>query len=78
MSDLFFVYIILLFFINELILRNNFFFDRIEFSKHKSFVNSKKTPTAGGVLLLSFILIFFKNFSVLSFFLFILDFFSRL
>ncbi len=68
MSDLFFVYIILLFFINELILRNNFFFDRIEFSKHKSFVNSKKIPTAGGVLLLSFILIFFKNFSVLSFF----------
>ncbi len=68
MSNLFYIYIFLTFIINEIILRNNFFFDRIEFSKHKSFVNSKKIPTAGGIFLLSFILIFFQNFSLLSYF----------
>mgnify|MGYP001161304793 FL=1 len=78
MSNLFYIYIFLIFILNEVILRKNFFFDRIQFSKHKSFVNSKKIPTAGGVFLLSFMLIFFKNLSFLSFFYLLLIFLAGL
>jgi UDP-N-acetylmuramyl pentapeptide phosphotransferase/UDP-N-acetylglucosamine-1-phosphate transferase len=71
MSNLFYIYLILILLINEIIIRYNFFFDRIEFSKHKSFVNSKKIPITAGIYLLIFILIFIKEFSILSYFYFI-------
>lgn len=67
MSNFFYIFLIILFLLSEILLRNNFFFDRIEFSKHKSFVNKKKIPNTGGIFLLLFIIFFFKELSYLSY-----------
>ena len=54
------IYFFLLFvvIINEILLRNNYISDNIEFSKHKSIINPKKVPTSGGLFLILLILIF--------------------
>ena len=43
MSNFFYIFLIIIFLLSEILLRNNFFFDRIEFSKHKTFVNDKSS-----------------------------------
>ena len=67
MSNFFYIFLIIIFLLSEILLRNNFFFDRIEFSKHKTFVNDKKVPTTGGIFLLLFIIFFFEELSYLSY-----------
>tara|TARA_E500000178_G_scaffold353694_1_gene420273 strand:+ start:468 stop:1481 length:1014 start_codon:yes stop_codon:yes gene_type:complete len=53
-----YVFLITIVIINEVIIRKKFLSDNITFSKHKSLVSSINTPTAGGLFLFFFILIF--------------------
>ena len=72
MKDLFIIFLILVFFINELVLKKKYFLDRIDFSKHKLFVNNN-IPTAGGLYVLIFLSLFYVdiNFMNLLFFMLI-------
>ena len=65
MSYSFILFLILLLLSNELLLKKNYFLDRIELSKHKLFINDN-IPTTGGLYLLFFLLFFYsdKNFII--------------
>tara|TARA_B100001173_G_C16011861_1_gene558081 strand:+ start:129 stop:1148 length:1020 start_codon:yes stop_codon:yes gene_type:complete len=63
MNYLFFLSIII---INEIFIKFDILLDKIEFSKHKSFITTKKIPTSGGILALLFILFFYKNLSIIN------------
>jgi len=65
MSYTFVLFLILLLLSNELLLKKNYFLDRIEHSKHKLFINDN-IPTTGGLYLLFFLLFFYsdKNFII--------------
>lgn len=61
-------FILFVMIVNEIIFRKNLLSDNIEFSKHKSFVNSKKIPTSGGFFLIIFFIIFQKELGLINLF----------
>lgn len=71
MKDLFIIFLILLFFINELVLKKKYFLDRIDFSKHKLFVNNN-IPTSGGLYVLIFLSLFYVDINFMNLLFFIL------
>jgi len=71
MKDFFIIFLILVFFINELVLRKKYFLDRIDFSKHKLFVNNN-IPTVGGLYILIFLSLFYVDISFMNLLFFML------
>jgi len=62
-----YLFILTITFINIFIKKSLIFDDKIEFSNHKSFVSNKKKPTTGGIYLLFFLLIFYRDFNYLGY-----------
>lgn len=61
-----YLFIFIIIFVNVVIKKSLIFEDKIEFSNHKSFISKKKIPTTGGIYLLFFFIIFYKDFNFLS------------
>ncbi len=67
-----YLFIIFIYFLNEVFFKKKLLIDNIEFSKHKSFINRKKVPTTGGLFFLLLIIFFYEDLNILSFVIFFL------
>ena len=64
---MFFFYCIFFIILNEIIFRNNYYLDKIEFSKHKKFVSKKtKVPVTAGFYIFFFLIFFYEKFKTLE------------
>jgi UDP-N-acetylmuramyl pentapeptide phosphotransferase/UDP-N-acetylglucosamine-1-phosphate transferase len=61
-----YLFIFFIYFFNEIFLKKKIFIDKIEFSKHKSFINTKKVPTTGGLYVLIFLSLFYVDINFMN------------
>ena len=57
------LYIFIFYFINFILIKNNFLLDKLSSSTHKKFIMSKSIPLSGGIVGLSLIIFFFEGFN---------------
>lgn len=63
-----YIFLLLIIFSSELIIRYNLLSDKIELSKHKAYVNKNKVPVTGGIFLIIFLFIFKNDIGYLNLF----------
>ena len=59
-------YILIFYFINIILIKNNFLLDNLSSSNHKKFIATKSIPLSGGIVGLSLIIFFFDGFDALE------------